>query len=69
MAEHTTDEGQERAPNAAAADGPYLVAELVLSRDRPAECTLYPLAADDFERMTVWMSAEEGSFVSLEEME
>lgn len=69
MPGHTTDDTQERAPNAAdAPERPYLMAEVVLSRNRPTECTISPVDADDFERMTTWITAEEGSFVSVEEM-
>jgi hypothetical protein len=70
MSEHTTDGEGDRTANAAdATDRPLLVAELVLSRHRPTECTIYPFAADDLERTTAWIAAEEGSFVSVEEME
>jgi hypothetical protein len=70
MSEHTTDGEEDCAANAAdAADRPLLVAELVLSRRQPTECTIYPFAADDFERTTAWITAEEGSFVSVGEME
>jgi hypothetical protein len=73
MTEHTTDGEGDRAANAAdaadAADRPLLVAELVLSRHRPAECTIYPFDADDLERTTTWVTAGEGSFVSTEGIE
>lgn len=37
--------------------------------DDREECTLYPIAVGDGdERMTVWITALDGSFVGLEEM-
>lgn len=47
---------------------PRLVAEIALSKDRPAECTLFPADVTGFERTTTWITAEEGSFVGLVEM-
>ena len=48
------------------ADGPKLAADLVLYRDRPAELTIYPLDADEFERLTTWITADEESFFDLD---
>ncbi|QCC48828.1 DUF7511 domain-containing protein [Halobellus limi] len=36
--------------------------------DGPDECTIYPANATAAELPTTWLSAEEGAFVSLEEM-
>ncbi|MFB6120507.1 MAG: hypothetical protein ABEJ68_05255 [Halobacteriaceae archaeon] len=36
--------------------------------DAPDECTIYPADATDEALMTTWISAEEGSFVDLDEM-
>ncbi|UPW01416.1 hypothetical protein M0R88_04765 [Halorussus gelatinilyticus] len=36
--------------------------------DRPDECTLYPPDADDEALVAEWITAEEGSFVDLDEM-
>ena len=47
---------------------PRLAAEIVLPRDGPAECTLFPPDLVGFERTTTWITAEEGSFVSLTDM-
>ncbi|MDS0300381.1 transcriptional regulator [Halogeometricum sp. S1BR25-6] len=47
---------------------PRLTAEIVLPRGGPAECTLFPPDLVGFERTTTWITAEEGSFVSLAKM-
>jgi len=65
------DDGTEResAMQARLADRfPMLAAEIVTGNDRPAECTVYPRDASEAERMTRWITAEEGSFVDLDEM-
>jgi len=43
-------------------------AEIIVSQNRPAECTVFPPDATDFERLTTWITAKEGSFISLEDM-
>ena len=83
MAEHTTDDEREldavddERPLPAVRDGPpptvgdeppRLAAEVVLSRDRRAECTIYPFDAPDADLVTQWVTAAEGSFVGLDEM-
>lgn len=40
-------------------------AEIVVSQDAPAECTIYPTDIPTEKRITTWISAQEGSFVSL----
>jgi hypothetical protein len=45
-----------------------LVGTVVEYDDAPDECTVYPLHADDEERLTTWISAKEDSFVGLDEM-
>lgn len=46
---------------------PVLAAEILLHRDGPAECTIYPAEASDLERLSTWITAKEGSFVNLDE--
>jgi hypothetical protein len=67
MCERVTDDEAERLPTPDDST-PALAAEVVVSQDRPAECTLFPPEADDFERMTTWITAREGSFVSLDDV-
>lgn len=71
MSEHTTDNEEERLPTTPESEDQslLLVAEIVVFRDRPAECTVFPPDATDFERMTAWITAQEGSFVGLDEMQ
>ena len=45
-----------------------LVAEVVVSRTGSAECTIYPRELPGAARLTTWITAEEGSFVPLDEM-
>ena len=45
-----------------------LVSTVVEYDDEADECTIYPLAADEEERMTTWISAKQESYVSLQEM-
>jgi len=44
------------------------VARVETYDDAPDECTIYPEDADADELPTTWVSAESGSYVSLEEM-
>lgn len=44
------------------------VARIVTYDDAPDECTIFPADADADELPTTWVSAEAGSYVSLEEM-
>ena len=53
---------------AAGDEPPILAAEVVVSRDRPAECTIYPFVAPDHRQVVRWITATEGSFVALDEM-
>jgi hypothetical protein len=60
-------------PAADATDGapepPEAYAAVVVpSDDEPDECTVFPVEASDEELVTTWISAAEGSFVSLDEM-
>jgi hypothetical protein len=82
MADRTRDDGQgrdtedgsrgpvdgERPALPAGDDQPALAAEVVVSHDRTAECTIYPFDAPDRERVVHWITAAEGSFVALEEL-
>lgn len=43
-----------------------LRATVVEYDDAPDECTMYPEDASEWERMTTWITAREGSFVDLE---
>ena len=43
-------------------------AELAHYADAPDECTIYPTNATEEELVTTWISAQEGSYVSLAEM-
>ncbi|MFC7082220.1 DUF7511 domain-containing protein [Halorussus caseinilyticus] len=53
----------------APADGPDELTAVVVERDSESDqCTLYPTGASDEALVTEWITAEEGSFVSLEEM-
>lgn len=45
----------------------HLVACVVRYDQVPDECTIYPLDATDDELMTCWVTAFEGSFVSLDD--
>ncbi|MDS0294061.1 DUF7511 domain-containing protein [Halogeometricum luteum] len=55
------------APHAATASE-TLVSTVVEYDDESDECTIYPLHADDEERVTTWVSAKRESYVSLDEM-
>lgn len=70
MDDYATHDGGERLPRAMSPSDrpPRLTAEIVLPRNRPAECTLFPPNLAGFERTTTWITAEEGSFVRLTEM-
>jgi len=43
-----------------------LTASIVTPADGPVECTLYPVDVPDDAVVTTWLTALEGSFVSLE---
>ncbi|SEP21566.1 hypothetical protein SAMN04487948_12223 [Halogranum amylolyticum] len=43
-------------------------AEITEYDDSPDECTVYPADAEEWELMTRWITAREGSYVDLEEM-
>ncbi|SFR51033.1 DUF7511 domain-containing protein [Halogeometricum limi] len=45
-----------------------LVAAVVEYDDEPDECTIYPLHADEEERLTTWVSAKSDTYVDLEAM-
>ncbi len=49
-------------------DGTEYAAVVVPADGRPDECTIFPLDVNEAELVTTWISAEEGSFVALEEM-
>lgn len=42
-----------------------LRATVVEYEDAPDECTIFPRGVSGVERMTTWISAEEGSYVDL----
>ncbi|RXK46612.1 DUF7511 domain-containing protein [Halorientalis pallida] len=71
MSPHTTDDDvRDDAPLPTPADDAEpsvpIAAEIVVSRGQPAECTLYPADASGIELMSTWVTAREGSFVSLD---
>jgi hypothetical protein len=49
-------------------DLPQYDAVVVAYDDSPDECTIFPADATDEELVTTWMTAEAGSYVSLDEM-
>ena len=49
---------------------PYgVTAEIVVARDQPAQCIIFEQTATGIAQLTTWVTATEGSFVSLEEMQ
>jgi len=70
MADHTTDDEDETPPVGVEPEdrSPMLVAEVVVTESRPVECTIFPTDTADFDRRTAWITAEEGSFSSLDEV-
>lgn len=56
-----------RVPPAGDNGAPVLDSRIVVGRDRPAECTLFPARATDHDLMTHWLTAREGSFIPVEE--
>lgn len=80
MCTHSTDGGGDRLPVDADRDGDgsagenatdegrELAAQVVVSGDGPAECTIYPADTSGIELMTTWITAEEGSFVGLDDV-
>jgi hypothetical protein len=66
--------GSEPPDSDARRDSPSDVAEVTLVArvqaydDQPDTCTIHPADADDWEVLTTWMSADDGSFVPLVEM-
>lgn len=68
MAESTRDDLGERLPVAKHYRGTQtLLARTVESEDGDTECTIYPAAVPPERRVTTWISASEGAFVSLSE--
>ena len=69
MTDRATDD-DDRLPTAAPPEdpAPALAAEIVLSRDGPAECTIFPPDATGVQRLTAWITAREGSFVGLDDV-
>lgn len=50
-------------------DGPAgLVSVVETHDDAPDECTIHPVDVPDHELMTTWMTAQDGSFVSLDDV-
>lgn len=60
-ADDRTDENQRRKSD-------ELTATVVEYDSQPDECTIYPKGASDEALMTEWITAEQGSYVALEEM-
>lgn len=67
MPTNPAEEGARR-PSGRSQDG-ALIAEVVGSGERGAECTIYPADAEGMDLMTRWITASEGSFVRLEDVE
>lgn len=69
MTERATDDEDEQLPIKSDIEDqvPMLAAGITVSQNHPAECTIFPPDATDFERLTAWITAKEGSFVSLED--
>lgn len=61
------DEEQPAGSIFAVPDEGQFVATVVQYDKVPDECTIHPLDATDEELMTCWVSALEGSFVSIED--
>lgn len=49
-------------------EAPAYEAVIVAYPDETDECTIFPSDADEIDLLTMWISAEEGSFVDLAEM-
>lgn len=67
----TPDDAGEALPTTwTDAPSDYLyTAEIIVARDQPAQCVIFEQAADGTTQMTALVTAQEGSFVSLEEMQ
>jgi hypothetical protein len=61
-------EGDDSLPVPAEDGPPLLAAEVVVFRDRTAECTMYPPDASALDRHTAWLTAAGEAFVSLDEV-
>ncbi|MDZ5812784.1 hypothetical protein U4E84_15670 [Halorubrum sp. AD140] len=46
--------------------GEQIQATIVTCDDEPNQCTLHPLDPDDHRRTTEWITADEGSYVTVE---
>lgn len=70
MTDHQTQDEEERATEWDDPDDvpQELAAEIVIYGDKPAECTIHPPDARGVELLTAWITAEEGSFVSVEDI-
>ncbi|KAB1194811.1 hypothetical protein GJR96_06970 [Haloferax sp. MBLA0076] len=62
----TTTERQGR--NVSPADDLEYTAIVAPYDDAPDECTIFPAGLSEDELVTTWISAQEGSYVSLDEM-
>lgn len=58
----------EPGATASPADDVEYVAIVAPYDDAPDECTIFPAGLSEEELLTTWISAKEGSFVSLDEM-
>lgn len=68
MSTNATDDAKSRLPVAATpAEDRRLVARLEGSAERGTECTIYPDEAAGLDLMTRWITAAEGSYVSLDD--
>lgn len=62
------DDGTPPTADESSSDRCDLTAVVVEHDSRSDECTLYPRGASDETLVTEWMTAEEGSYVRLDEM-
>lgn len=69
MPTYTQDEDERRLPVADEQGGAGpLAAEVVATDTEGFECTIYPVDAEGLDLMTRWITAEEGSFVNVEDV-
>lgn len=70
MNERVTDDEDDQLPIKTTHEDltTMLAAEIIVSQNSPTECTIFPPDATDFERLTTWITAKEGSFTGLEDM-
>lgn len=63
-----TNDRRTRVPTGRYPERPELDAQMTATDDGTIECTIYPTEAPDGRRTTTWITAEEGSYVALDEV-